>query len=189
MDWTTRTDHWHVHTLANHQHDADLKEMIVVLRDPVQRWISGFAQYACGWVINASGFFDTTTGPGPEFQRKTGREFVENYNWVAERLIFDNLETFDDHVWPQTAFLQNLLPDVPRRYFLLDRDFERKFAQYLDLPVPSPNLDRNVGDSDPEMRQIQQFLRLRINQVPELLEAIRRAYHQDYDMINSLQCQ
>jgi hypothetical protein len=186
MDWTTRTGHWHVHALADVQHHDSLQELIIVLRDPLQRWLSGFAQYASGWVLNASRFFHTDTGPGSEFQRKTAREFVQNYNWLTERLIFDNLETFDDHVWPQTAFFQGLLPDVPRRYFFLDSAFDREFAQYLDLPVPSADLDRNVGKDDPDMRQIQQFLVQRINTVPELLSAIRQAYHQDYDLIDSL---
>jgi len=186
MDWTTRTKEWYVHALADTSHHDSLQEVIIVLRDPLQRWLSGFAQYASGWVLNASRFFDTATGPGPEFQRKTVQEFVQNYNWLTERLIFDNLETFDDHVWPQTAFFQDLLPDVPRRYFMLDNDFEREFGHYLDLPVPSADLDRNVGHADPGMRQIQQFLRSRINTVPELLAAIHKAYHQDYEMINSL---
>lgn len=188
MNWTTRTGHWHVHILADVRHHDSLQQVIIVLRDPVQRWLSGFAQYASGWVLNASRFFDTDTGPSPEFQRKTGHEFVYNYNWLTERLMFDNLETFDDHVWPQTAFFQDLLPDVPRRYFLLDGDFDSVFAQYLDLPIPSADLDRNIGYADPDMKQIRQFLLHRIHAVPELLAAIRRAYREDYEIIESLRC-
>lgn len=188
LDWTTRTDQWHVHTLLDTRNHHSLQEIIVVLRDPVERWLSGFAQYACSWVLNASRFFNTDTGPGETFQRKSGREFVERYDWVTERLIFDNLETFDDHVWPQTWFFNDLLPRVPRRYFMLDHDFNKQFALHLNLPPPAEDLDRNIGDSNADAREIRQFLLARIHAVPELLAAIRQAYRQDYEIIDCLRC-
>jgi len=189
MDWTTRTGRWHVHTLTDASNHDSLQEVIIVLRDPVQRWLSGFAQYASSWILNASGFFETDQGPSQDFQRSSGREFVEQYNWITERLIFDNLEIFDDHVWPQTWFFHDLLPAVPRCYFVLDDNFNHDFAQYLDLPEPSPDLDRNAGDSNEDAREIQQFLRTRIHAVPELMAAIKRAYRQDYDLKGSLRWQ
>lgn len=188
LDWCTRSGEWHVHSLIDTAQHNSVQEVIVILRDPVERWLSGFAQYACSWLLNASRFFDTATGPGANFQRRNGADFVQHYNWLTERLIFDNLETFDDHVWPQTWFFHTLLPDVPRRYFLLDPDFDLRFQSYLHLPDPSADLDRNSGNQDSDMQQIQQFLRQRVDAVPELLNAIQTAYAQDYDMIESLQC-
>jgi len=189
LDWTHRSGGWHVHTLSDTHGDHTLQEVIVILRDPVQRWLSGFAQYACGWVLNASRFFDTKHGPSEHFQRQTGEQFVAQYNWVTERLIFDNLETFDDHVWPQTWFVQDLLPEIPRRYFILDDNFNRDFAQYLHLPDPEPDLDRNQGDRNEDARVIQQFLRERIQTIPELGAAITEAYRHDYKLIDSIKCQ
>jgi hypothetical protein len=189
LDWATGTGHWHVHALADVQHHASLQEVIIVLRDPVQRWLSGFSQYACSWILNASRFFDTATGPSSQFQRQTGSDFVTHYNWLTERLIFDNLETFDDHVWPQTSFFEDLLPDVARKYFLLDRDFDPQFMRYLDLPAPNLDLDRNRGDADPDMQKIRQFLQARLDSVPELMTAIKQAYQRDYEVIEALRCQ
>jgi hypothetical protein len=189
LDWTHRSGGWHVHTLTDtHSHDT-LQEVIVVLRDPVQRWLSGFAQYACGWVLNASRFFDTKHGPSQDFQRQTGQAFIQQYNWALERLIFDNLETFDDHVWPQTWFLQDLLPEIPRRYFLLDNGFEVAFAGYLGLTAPAADLDRNQGNRNEDARVIQQFLRERIQAVPQLKAAITEAYRHDYELIDCVKCQ
>lgn len=184
--WTTRSGQWHVHTLTDCQDHDDLQQMIIVLRDPVERWLSGFAQYACSWLLNASRFFDTATGPGQNFQRRTGQEFVQHYNWMTERLIFDNVEIFDDHVWPQSCFFRDILPDVPRRFFVLDHDFDHRFAQYLDLPAPDPDLDRNIGDANPDVRQIRQFLKSRMQDVPELLRCVKQVYEQDYHLIDSL---
>jgi hypothetical protein len=189
LDWAHRSGGWHVHTLPDTHSHPTLQQVIVVLRDPVQRWISGFAQYACGWVLNASRFFDTEHGPSEHFQRRTGKEFVEHYDWLTERLIFDNLETFDDHVWPQAWFLQGLLPEVPRRYFLLDDGFEGVFAEHLGLTVPAADLDRNQGDRNEDARVIRQFLRERIQAVPELRTAITEAYRHDYELIDSIKCQ
>jgi hypothetical protein len=188
LDWTTRSGEWHVHTLTDTDDHDSLQEVILVLRDPVQRWLSGFAQYACSWILNASRFFDTDHGPSQDFQRETGQAFIQQYNWALERLIFDNLEIFDDHVWPQTWFFHDLLPRVTRRYFVLDNNFNHNFAQYLELPEPSPDLDRNRGDSNEDAREIQQFLQARIDTVPELLAAIKQAYRRDYEMIDSLTC-
>jgi hypothetical protein len=189
LDWTSQSGEWHVHNLTDYDAYDTLEEVIIVLRDPVQRWLSGFAQYACGWVLNASRFFDTKYGPSENFQRRTGEEFVQRYDWVTERLIFDNLETFDDHVWPQTWFCRDLLPEIPRRYFVLDHNFNRDFAQHLGLPEPGPDLDRNASNQNEDARTIQQFLHARILAVPELLAAIKQAYHQDYKMIDSVKCQ
>ena len=187
-NWTIQSGEWQVHTLADSKTHHGLKEVIIILRDPVDRWLSGFSQYACSWILNACRFFDTARGPGADFQYQTAQKFVESYNWVIERLIFDNLETFDDHVWPQTCFFQNLLPDVPRKYFLLDKNFDQEFGRYLDLPMPDPGLDRNVGNGSSDMRVLKQFLQARINAAPELAAALKQAYQQDYEIIYSLQC-
>lgn len=188
LDWTSRSGKWHAHSLTDVQNHPSIQEIIVILRDPVERWLSGFTQYACSWLLNASRFFDTVTGPGPEFQRKTGREFVENYNWLTERLMFDNLETFDDHVWPQHWFFETLLPDIPRRYFYIDNGFNQRLQTHLGLCDPDPDLDRNAGADNQDMLVIQQFLAQRMAAVPELLSAVKTAYAGDYKIIESMKC-
>jgi len=179
LDWTRR-NRW---STTEHPEAFDLKEMIVVMRDPIERWISGFAQYAQSWLMNASRFFDPATGPGRDFQRKTGADFVQSYDWLAERLIFDNAENFDDHTWPQTYFFQDLVPMVPRRFFYLDTEWTTKFQNYLNLADPTDELDRNDSNFNADHRVIKDLLRQRINIVPELQTVIKQAYQQDYYII------
>ena len=179
LDWTGRNS-WNT---TKHPETFDLKEMIVVMRDPVERWISGFTQYASSWLINASRFFDTCDGPGQDFQRMNGSDFVQAYNWLVERLIFDNAENFDDHTWPQTYFFQDIIPTIPRRFFYMHQGWVTEFQKYLDLTDPMPDLDRNDSDINVDQHAIKDFLRQRIRAVPELHTIIREAYEQDYDII------
>jgi hypothetical protein len=163
-----------------------LQEIIVVLRDPVERWISGFAQYASGNILHAKRFYSTDTGPGPDFQYMSAVEFVNNYNPLTERLVFDNLELFDDHVWPQHVFFKDLLPDLPRRYFYINENVNHQLQTYLEWAPASENLDRNDSNNDSDKKLIKQFLRDRLNQILELKKTILDAYVEDYKLIEQI---
>jgi hypothetical protein len=163
-----------------------LQEIIVVLRDPVERWISGFAQYASGNVLHAKRFYSTDTGPGPEFQYMSAVEFIKNYNPLIERLVFDNLELFDDHVWPQQIFFKDLLPNLPRKYFYINKNINNQLQTYLEWMPPSEDLDRNDSENDLDKKLIKQFLRDRLAQVSELQKTILDAYVEDYKLIEQI---
>lgn len=89
-DWGKQQG-WNAVNLGNATREWPLEEIVVVMRDPVERWISGFAQYASSWILNATRFFDSVQGPGPENKRRRAEEFIESYSWLAERLIFDKI--------------------------------------------------------------------------------------------------
>jgi hypothetical protein len=163
-----------------------LQEIIVILRDPAERWISGFAQYASGNILHAKRFYSTDTGPGPDFQYISAVEFVNNYNPLMERLVFDNLELFDDHVWPQQMFFKDLLPNLPRRYFYINKDINRQLQTYLGWLPAAENLDRNDSNNDSDKKLIKQFLRNRLAQVSELQKTILDAYAEDYKLIEQI---
>jgi len=166
-----------------------VQEVIVVLRDPLQRWISGMAQYITSYVLNVTGAYDLSTGPGVHDQLITGDEFVEFYNPVVERLLFDNLERHDDHVWPQIEFFQNILPSVRRKYFYINQCFNAEFGEYLGFQHIA-DLDANRGSDNPDTAKVQQFIQQRLNIRPELTARIIMAYHKDYQLINQVfQCQ
>jgi len=162
-----------------------INELIIILRDPLDRWVSGFAQYALSWILNASSFFNIKFGPGPNFQRKTGEDFVNNYTWLTERLIFDNLESFDDHVYPQYKFVEELLPNTPRVYFYIgDSNVDNKVSDHLKLSfVSEGQLDRNDSNLNQDSKIIKNFLYSRINEQPELKQRILDAYSMDYNLI------
>jgi hypothetical protein len=169
--------------------DCDsLTEIIVVLRDPVQRWISGMAQYLKTYILCPVG----PNGPvfpgmltGKEDYGMSADDFVNLYNDLVERLIFDVVFKFDDHVWTQHDFFKDIYPAIPRTYFLLDKDFNKKFADHLKIEFID-GLDLNRGDENPDQKKLNEFLKHRLNTRPELQERVRRAYAQDYKMIKQV---
>lgn len=181
LDWANR----HGWTSAVVVDSNDIKEIIVCVRDPVQRWVSGVGQYLTSYVLNVTGAYSWETGPGPDDQQISGDDFIANYNQVVERLLFDNLARLDDHVWPQVAFFENLLPAVPRKFFYIDQDFDQRIGKYLGFD-PISNLDRNRADSNPNTHKIQTFIRHRLNIRPELEQRVRKAYARDYELIKQV---
>jgi hypothetical protein len=183
LNWS-QANQW---TAVNANHFAQtLQEIIVVLRDPTERWISGVAQYLSGNILHAKRFYSIDTGPGKDFQYVSASEFIKNYNYLTERLLFDNLELFDDHVWPQQTFFKELLPDIPRRYFYINADFDNQLQNYLGWKSATPELDRNDSNNDSDKKLIKQFLRDRLIQVSELQKTVLDAYVEDYKLIEQI---
>jgi len=165
-----------------------VKEMIVVLRDPLDRWYSGIAQYLNTYILSVQGpngpIFPND--PCTEFDKTmTANEFIANYNQVVERLIFDQINRFDDHVWPQVEFFSNILPDVPRKYFWLDSNFNENISNYLQFARLN-NLDTNSGTNNINMITLQKFFKQRLSIRPEIQARVQKAYAQDYALIKTI---
>jgi hypothetical protein len=169
-----------------HNLPLEVKEMCVILRDPVERWISGMAQYLNGYILHVRG------PQGPVFpndpfdpvldRRITAEAFIESYNLIAERFIFDQINRFDDHVWPQSELCADICVGMPRRYIMMDQQFDQHVSQYFDAE-PMPDLYRNSGSDNPDQQALQEFLRDRLVKRPELRERVIKAYASDYDFI------
>jgi len=167
---------------------ANVNQISVILRDPVDRWISGIAQYLTTYVL-------CPIGPnGPILPNSpwanidanaslSAQEFINFYNLSTERLIFDNIYRFDDHVWPQYAFIQDIRPYVERKYFMLDQNFDKNFAPHHGL-LPSSGLDRNYGATNNETKVLQDFFKKLLDSRPDLLLRVKEAYKEDYNLIN-----
>ena len=181
-DWTFRHG-WRAQQ-ANDWADS-INELILVLRDPLERWISGLSQYLSTQVLNVTGVYDNQVGPGPYEQRFDAQVFKNGYNQVVERLIFDNLDRLDDHVWPQNEIILGVLPGIQRRYFYLDLEFDNKIGSYLDLKQ-WPDLDRNSGLEDPDKSQLQSFFRALLQTRPDLHQRVCQRYKADYDLISEV---
>lgn len=184
LDWAGHHQ-WHATEILSHPDNSVVQEIVVVLRDPLQRWISGMGQYLTSYVLNVTGAYSWDTGPGPDDQFMSSDEFVANYNPVVERLLFDNLERHDDHVWPQIEFFENLLPGVPRKYFYIDQTFNSKFGEYLNFQHID-GLDSNSGSTNPHTEKVQQFIKSRLNIRPELRQRVIDAYARDYKLIEEI---
>ena len=182
VDWTGR----HGWTSAIVGDDCDwhrVQQVIVLLRDPLSRWVSGITQYLSGHVLNVSNAYTSDLGPGPEDQQMSADDFIKNYNSVVERLIFDQLDELDDHVWPQTRFL-NILPTVPRKHFVINNKLTQQLSQYFGFEIAN-DLDINQGSADSEVEKLQRFFQLRLNTRPDLIERVKYRYQQDYQYIKN----
>jgi hypothetical protein len=181
LDWATQQG-WRT-ALASRT--TGVKEMVILLRDPVSRWISGIAQYINTYILSVHG------PNGPIFPGEAITEldyvmdaetFVLQYTDVTERLIFDVLSRFDDHVWPQHEIIQDILPDVPRRYFVVDHTLDQELSSHFGWAI-MPGLDRNAGGDNRNIRDLQIFFRQRLQQRPELQQRLERHYHEDFELL------
>ena len=182
VDWTGRNG-WTSATVGDACDWHRVQQVIVLLRDPLQRWISGIAQYLSGHVLNVSNAYTNDLGPGPEDQQISADDFIKNYNPVVERLVFDQLNELDDHVWPQTRFL-DILPTVPKKHFVINSELTQQLSQYLGFEIVT-DLDINQGSADPEVEKLQHFFQLRLNTRPDLIERVKYRYQQDYQYIKN----
>ena len=180
--WTNKFG-WHAALAENHEHR--IAEMIVILRDPLDRWISGISQYLNGYILHARGAYDISCSSDSQDQYMDATTFINQYNSVIERLIFDNLDRHDDHVWPQNEIIEGLLPTKSRRYYYLDDTLEEKLSQYLGIPTVA-GIDRNPGENNKDQRILQMFFRDKINQQPKLKQRIIDRYQKDYELIEQV---
>jgi hypothetical protein len=182
LDWARR--HQWMTTVAD-DHSDTITEMIVILRDPLDRWVSGIVQYLNTYILSVQG----PNGPvfpdepySPHNWPMDAVQWIDGYNQTTERLIFDVVNRFDDHVWPQHEFFEDLVPAVKRKYFLLDRNFDTAIADYLGF-APYSDLDSNSASSNANMRLLQKFFVDRLQQRPDLAQRVIKAYAKDYELI------
>ena len=185
LDWTTKNG-WGTTVIK----DQILPELIVVLRDPVERWISGISQYINTYILSVHGPNGPIFPGDPitEFDYvMTAEDFIDTYNQTTERLLFDVIFQFDDHVWPQCDFFKNLKAHQ-QTYFYVDQTFTEKISCYLNIDIVD-NLDYNSSKSNTNMRNLQEFFTRRLQQRPELEQRIARAYSEDYQLIQTVSFQ
>jgi hypothetical protein len=187
LDWAGRNK-WSMAQVGDNCDWHKVNEVIVVLRDPLERWISGIAQYLHSYILSVHGFNGPIFPGEPVTEFDKGfdaNQFVNEYNQIVERLIFDQINRFDDHVWPQHEFFYNILPDIPRKYFWLDKDFDHNISNYLDFTRLN-NLDRNDSNNNTNMYILQQFFKQRFVIRPELAERVKKSYATDYQLIKQV---
>ena len=162
--------------------------MIVVLRDPLSRWISGIAQYLNTYILSVvgpNGPVYNVSDSTPHDKQLTAEEWIEQYNQSTERVIFDLISRFDDHTWPQCELFENLLPTVDRKYFYLDNNFNTVISAYLNFD-PYVDLDRNQSSDSQDIQKLQEFFKHRLNTRPELKQRVIKAYARDYEIIKQV---
>ena len=164
-----RSNGWEHHILGDN--GPLVKESIVVLRDPLERWVSGFATYASSWLLGE--------GYGSD-------HFVQHYNTLVERIIFDNL-IFDDHTTPQSEFVDQLPTLMQTTYFYLDKNLIKNISRYTNAEIVVSDVDANISEDHYDQQQITKLIRDRLNNRPDLIQRINEQYANDFDLIDSVQ--
>lgn len=184
LDWASHNG-WTQATVGDACDWENVKTMIVILRDPVQRWVSGVAQYITSYILSNCG----PNGPYYEHNQHTqyisADTFIQQYNDVVDRLLFDNAVWLDDHVWPQHMIFENLLPNVARKFFMFGPTLESQLSQSLAWK-PIENLDRNVGSDNVDTKKLQEFFYNHLNNRPDLIKRLHDFYQTDYKLIEEV---
>ena len=151
--------------------DLTNKQLIILLRDPIDRWISGMAEYLCSSLL--------TNG-------RTSDDIIKNWNGVVQDLVFDQV-IFDDHTEKQVYFIQS----VPREncvFFNSTKQPEQAVKQYLTIQGIDLNtdieLDRNQTQGNKYKESLVNFLRDQLAQNPSLTNKLMNTYREDYKLWN-----
>jgi hypothetical protein len=160
--WT----HWNI--LEN---PAGIEKTIAVIRDPVDRWTSGFATYAA---LRLFGY-----GYGSD-------HFVSDFNDLSQRIIFDQV-IFDDHTDLQVKYAKQIL-DYHSVFFRYNQNLVTQINSFLDHDLnTNVYVDANSSESNYDTKQISNFFTKQLIDNPDLKAKVIRAYKQDYEFINSIE--
>lgn len=151
--------------------DLTNKTVIVLLREPTDRWISGMAQYLCSALLNNG---------------RSELDIINNWNSIIQDLIFDRV-IFDDHTEKQVYFINS----VPREnciFFNSSDEPEQSIKQYLSTHNIDLNtdiiIDRNQTQGNEYKEALVQFLQNQLTLNPKLANIIKNTYREDYKLWN-----
>lgn len=150
----------------NYHTDFLPKHALVVLRDPVERWLSGIAEYFT--------LYHPTFPP---------------CDWTHSTLdlVFDRV-CFDDHTEHQISFLHGLDTDNCT-FFLADKDYRCNFSRWVTENYNENKYDKydyqHVSEDSRERRQFKAIFRNTILN-SKYLDKIKNYYAEDYALINSV---
>ena len=153
--------------------DLTNKQIIVLIRNPIDRWVSGMAQYLCSSLLKNG---------------RTSDDIIKNWNSIVQDLVFDRI-IFDDHTEKQVYFIQS----VPREncvFFNSSKQPDQAIKQYLatqDVDLNTDiNIDRNQTQGNAYKEILVNFLRDQLAQNPSLTNKLMNTYREDYTLWNAI---
>jgi len=151
--------------------DLTNKQLIILLRDPIDRWISGMSEYLCSSLL--------TNG-------RTSDDIIKNWNNIVQDLVFDRV-IFDDHTEKQVYFIQSI-PIENCVFFNSAKQPEQAVKQYLTTHNVDLNIDividRNQTHGNKYKEPLVDFLRDHLAQNPSLTNKLMNTYREDYTLWN-----
>lgn len=169
---------WHVGSESNFLDVKQDRDYVVILRDPLERWISGFAQCQVG-----------NDPRVPDYWKTLG------WHWVFDTIVFDN------HTEPQSSFLAGIDLDCVT-WFRQDNKLERLMLdwmqKHLGLDQTSVAADRYVGREQPApvfrngvtgptQAEIMAEAEVALNSIVGARERIQEYYQEDFDLYQGVE--
>lgn len=160
LDWGWEFYNYHTDNLYN-------KHALVILRDPVDRWLSGIAEYF--YLKHRD--FDSI---------QINRHFLD--------LIFDRV-AFDDHTESQVLFLQNL-DKTNCTFFWCDSKYRNNFSHYLqsiDMPNKYYNYEyQHVTENEPIRSKFKKIFQHALENNSKYRQQLQWYFAKDYKLIESV---
>ena len=179
--WLKEND-WQFIDYTHHENlIGTVKTVGVILRDPINRFCTGFTQYFKSNIVS------------PPWHKNTYAFSIEEITqmWPAvERIMADVSILFDDHTMPQYYFYESFLPNVTREYFYcnqyLDQTLQKHFK--LNTATAKAEQDANITAMKPEKinRQILELVKHSVEK-PEIKSRLMQILQRDYQKIMSTQ--
>lgn len=164
---STLLAHWCLLERTNYFDDSTLQTKIpvVILRDPIERWLSGIAEYVALY---------------------HGKICPEDFNNTMLEWVFDRV-AFDDHTERQIMFVQNINIDKTI-WFYADNNISKNFTSWLysinelneTFIMPRPE---NVGERSPIKHQVKKFFQEKVSE-PKFKSKLLKYFDCDYELIN-----
>ena len=151
--------------------ELNIKATVAFIRDPVDRWCSGFATYAA---LHLCGY-----GYGSD-------HFVEDYNDLSKRIIFDQV-IFDDHTDLQVKYIKQIL-DYQPVFFRYNKNLIKQINSFLGYDLNTTvNVPDNRSENNYDTITISKFIKNQLDENPDLKSKIVNRYQEDYDFISRIE--
>lgn len=157
----------------HHGMNMDINNHIIVLRDPIERWLTGIAQHI------------TTNILGENFG---STHYIDLDNELVQKLIFDQI-VFDDHTEQQSWFLEPFKLDHAVFFYCdstlgktLDSYFQTLGANFDLGARPFVNVSKDQFDNS---NLVEHFTKLVYNN-KKYYDRLKSYFIRDYDLISSV---
>ncbi len=150
---------------VNHMLDESVllnsDEIIVILRNPLERWISAINQY---------------------FQANLRTPNIDMSSCILRRIIFETIQ-FDIHTVPQSTFLFGMQRYISKCvFFMCDDNLTKNINNYLCGKQSNNKLNIPHLHKTPSNTAFGEYV---LNN-KEYLEKVKNYYHRDYALIDSV---
>lgn len=144
---------WLRYVFETHSVSTDQQQTIVLLREPIERWISGTKQFL------------KLHFPDIQYKR-------------LEQML--NSEVIhDSHTLPQSYYVKDLDPNA-LTVITVDANTSSKLSQLLGVKITTPPINTSTSTADQHLINL---IKLYLSRNPQQLELLKYIYAQDYELL------